>query len=669
MMANLLATLKLPQDLRHLTPDGRKQLAQEIRETIVQTVCKNGGHLASGLGSVEIFLAVHTVFDSPKDKIVLDTGHQGYPHKLLTGRYQVFHTLRQMGGISGFPKRDESEHDCWGAGHGGTGLSAAMAYAMARKHWKEAGVPPDDQRVNYRVVCIVGDAALEEGMAWEALHNIGHHKPDMVIILNDNGMSIAPSVGAVENYLRRHRQLPADWLRKLRSEPHYLQLKRMVEEALSRMGTAGEVTLEIIRHIKNNIKEWLIPPGMLFEELGFTYLGPVDGHNTEVLIECLHEALRIGGPVIIHAVTKKGKGIPYAEADPWKYHTPLTPFDPQTGEIKAPKDSTPSYTAVFSQTLIQLAEQDKRIVAMTAAMPDGTGLDKFGERFPNRYYDVGMAEQHAVGFSAALAFAGLRPVCAIYSTFLQRAFDQIVHDVCLQNAPVVFAIDRGGLVGQDGHTHHGIFDMAYLRLMPNMVIMMPKDENELRHMLYTALRHECGPIALRYPRGKGVGVPMDDELKELPIGKGEWLRDGTDAVIVGIGQIVYAALESAQWLERDGFSVGVINARFIKPVDKELLSDAIERAGRLITVEEHTLCGGFGSAISEALADMGRHDVPVLRIGIKDHFVEHGGVEQLRAKLKLDADGIYEQVKAWLVGATHVSPLRMGGKPFAPTGR
>ncbi|MFA0753660.1 MAG: hypothetical protein IMHGJWDQ_001439 [Candidatus Fervidibacter sp.] len=649
-MASLLATLDLPQGLKRLTPEERKQLAQEIREVIVNTVSKNGGHLASGLGSVEIFIAVHTVFDSPRDKIVLDTGHQGYPHKLLTGRYPVFHTLRQLGGLSGFPRREESEHDCWGVGHGGTGLSAAIGFAMARKHWLNAGIPPDDPRVNYRVVCVIGDAALEEGMAWEALHNIGHHKPDMVIILNDNGMSIAPSVGAIENYLHRHRQFPADWFRKLRSEPHYLQLKRMVEEALSKMGPAGEITLEVIRHIKNNIKEWLIPPGMLFEELGFTYLGPVDGHNTEVLIECLHEALRIGGPVIIHAVTKKGKGVPYAEADPWKYHTPLFPFDPQTGEIKAPKDTAPSYTSVFSQTLIRLAEKDKRIVAMTAAMPDGTGLDKFAKHFPDRFYDVGMAEQHAVGFAAALAFSGLRPVCAIYSTFLQRAFDQIIHDVCLQKAPVVFAIDRAGLVGQDGHTHHGIFDIAYLRLMPNMVLMMPKDENELQHMVYTALRYEQGPIAVRYPRGAGVGVPRDDELRELPVGKGEWLRDGTDAVIVGIGQIVYAALDAAQRLERDGFSVGVINARFVKPMDKELLQEAVERGGRLITVEEHNLCGGFGSAVLEVLSEMGWHNVPVLRIGIPDCFVEHGTVSQLRAKLRLDADGIYEQVRAWLKG-------------------
>jgi 1-deoxy-D-xylulose-5-phosphate synthase len=652
VMAKLLAELNLPQDLKRLGPEERRQLAQEIRETIVNTVCKNSGHLASGLGSVEIFIAVHTVFDSPRDKIVLDTGHQGYPHKLLTGRYHRFHTLRQLGGISGFPKRDESEHDCWGVGHGGTGLSAAMGFAMARKHWLNCGVPEDDPRVNYRVVCVIGDAALEEGMAWEALHNIGHHKPDMVIILNDNGMSIAPSVGAIENYLRRHRQLPADWFRKLRSEPHYLQLKRMVEEALAKMGAAGEVTLEIIRHIKNNIKEWLIPPGMLFEELGFTYLGPVDGHNTEVLIECLHEALRIGGPVIIHAVTKKGKGVSYAEADPWKYHTPKTPFDPETGEILAPKETVPTYTDVFSQTLIQIAEQDNRIVAITAAMPDGTGLDKFAQRFPERFYDVGMAEQHAVGFAAALAFTGLRPVCAIYSTFLQRAFDQIIHDVCLQKAPVVFAIDRASIVGHDGHTHQGIFDISYLRLMPNIVLMMPKDENELRHMIFTALRYEEGPIAVRYPRDKGVGVPMDDELRELPIGKGEWLRDGTDAVIVGIGPIVYAALEAAQRLEKDGFSVGVINARFIKPIDKELLADAVQRAGKLITVEEHTLCGGFGSAVLEALCDMGLHHVPVLRIGIHDHFVEHGSIKELRRLLKLDAEGIYEQVKAWLEGGT-----------------
>jgi len=343
-----------------------------------------------------------------------------------------------------------------------------------------------------------------------------------------------------------------------------------------------------------------------------------------------------------------------------------TPFDPKTGEILAPKESVPTYTDVFSQTLIQLAKQDNRIVAITAAMPDGTGLDKFAQRFPDRFYDVGMAEQHAVGFAAALAFAGLRPVCAIYSTFLQRAFDQIIHDVCLQKAPVVFAVDRASIVGHDGHTHQGIFDISYLRLMPNIVLMMPKDENELRHMIYTALRYEDGPIAVRYPRDTGVGVPMDDELRELPIGKGEWLRDGTDAVIVGIGPIVYTALEVAQRLEKDSFSVGVINARFIKPIDKELLADAVQRAGKLITVEEHTLCGGFGSAVLEALCDMGLHHVPVLRIGIHDHFVEHGSLKELRRMLKLDAEGIYEQVKAWL---HEVVPVREGVFQVRPKNR
>lgn len=649
-MPQLLEKLNLPQDLKRLTLEERKQLAQEIRETIVQTVSKNGGHLSSGLGSVEIFIAIHTVFDSPNDKIVLDTSHQGYPHKLLTGRYHRFHTLRQLGGLSGFLKRDESEHDCWGAGHAGTGLSAAMGFAMARKHKRDMGEGTRETGTDYRVVCVIGDGALEEGMVWEALHNIGNHKPDMVIILNDNGMSIAPSVGAVENYLRKHRQLPADWFRKLRSKPHYLQLKRLVEEALAKFGTAGTAMLEVIHHIKNNIKEWLIPPGMLFEELGFTYLGPVDGHNIEVLIDCLHEAMRIGGPVIIHAVTKKGRGVLYAEADPWKYHTPLFPFDPVTGEILAPKATAPSYTQVFSQTLIRLAERDKRIIAITAAMPDGTGLDKFGEKFPDRFYDVGIAEQHAVCFASALALSGLRPFFAVYSTFLQRAFDQVVHDVCLQNSPVVFAIDRAGLVGQDGPTHHGIFDLSYLRLIPNIVIMMPKDENELQQMVYTALRYEDGPIALRYPRTIGVGVPMDDELREIPIGKGEWLRDGTDAVIIGIGSIVYEALEAARDLEKDGFSVGVINARFVKPIDRELLADAVQRAGQIITVEEHNLCAGFGSAVLETLRDMRLHDVPVLCIGIHDQFVEHGELKRLRAKLNLDADGIYKQVKTWLQG-------------------
>ncbi len=643
-LVTLLESLDLPQDLKKLDEKERARLASEIRNVIVQTVSRKGGHLSSGLGSVEIFLAVHTVFDCPNDKVILDTGHQGYPHKLLTGRYRRFHTLRQLGGLSGFPKRDESPFDCWGAGHGGTGLSAAMGFAIASKLRSQT----DGAGVESKVVCVVGDAALEEGMAWEALHNIGQSRPDMVIVLNDNGMSIAPSVGAIENYLRRHRQLPADWLRRLRSEPHYLHLKRLVEMALSRSGLAGATMLEVIRHIKNAIKEWIIAPGMVFEELGYVYLGPVDGHNTEVLIEALKEAVRIGGPVIVHAVTKKGKGVSYAERNPWRYHTPPYPFDPETGECLAPKPSAPTYTEVFSQTLIRLAEKDDRIVAITAAMPDGTGLHRFGEVFPERYFDVGMAEQHAVAFAAALSFGGLKPVCAIYSTFLQRAFDQIVHDVCLQKANVVFAIDRAGVVGQDGHTHHGIFDISYLRLIPNMVLMMPKDENELAHMVATALHYGDGPVAVRYPRGTGVGVPRDEETKLLPIGSGEWIRDGTDLVIVAIGPIVYTALECGLLLERNGLSVGVINARFVKPLDRELLLDACERAGRIVTLEEHTLPGGFGSAVLEALADMGLHHIPVLRIGIPDCFVDHGEAGQLRSLLGLNREGICRQIEEWL---------------------
>lgn len=648
-MGTLLERLNLPEDLKGLSPKEREALAAEIRDVIVKTVSRNGGHLSSGLGSVEIFLSVHTVFNGPKDKIILDTGHQGYPHKLLTGRYDRFYTLRQLGGLSGFPKRDESPYDCWGAGHGGTGLSAAMGFAVARKLRNLSADPQTD----YKVVCVVGDAALEEGMAWEALHNIGHSKMDIVIVLNDNGMSIAPSVGAIENYLRKHRQLPADWLRRLRSEPHYLHIKRLVEMALSRSGAPGATMLEVIRHIKNAIKEWIIAPGMVFEELGYVYLGPVDGHNCEVLIEALNEAVRIGGPVIVHAVTKKGKGVPYAEKDPWKFHTPAAPFDPETGESLVPPSSVPTYTEVFSQTLIAKAKEDDRIVGITAAMPDGTGLHRFGEQFPDRYFDVGMAEQHSVAFAAALAFSGLKPVCAIYSTFLQRAFDQVLHDVCLQKANVVFAIDRGGLVGQDGHTHHGIFDMSYLRLMPHLVLMMPKDENELVHMIHTALAYDEGPIAVRYPRGAGVGVPRDPEPKILPIGKGEWLRDGTDLVIVGIGPIVYTALEVAQSLEQDGLSVGVINARFVKPVDKDLLLDACDRAGRIVTLEEHTLPGGFGSAVVEALADMGRTNIPVLRIGLPDQFVEHGDVKMLRSLLGLDAKGIRQKILRWMDTAVH----------------
>lgn len=625
-MKDVLDGIDSPADLKELTQQQREQLATDIRKFIISKVSKTGGHLASNLGVVEIAIAVHTVFDAPEDPIIWDTGHQAYPHKILTGRKDQFNTLRQLGGISGFPKRDESPYDCWGVGHGGTGLSAAMGFAVAR----------DQRNEKHQVVCITGDAALEEGLAWEGLHNIGHVKPNLIIVLNDNGMSIAPSIGAVENYLATIRSVSADLLRRARSEPHYLKLKEAAEQFLARTAP-GRVMLEAVEHFKKSIKEWIIPPGMVFEELGYAFLGPVDGHNCEKLIECLAEAKTIGGPVIVHAHTTKGKGYEPAERDPWRRHTTV-PFDPETGEHVGASERQ-SYTSIFSKTLIHLAEQDERIVAITAAMPDGTGLDKFAERFPNRCYDVGMAEQHAIAFAASLAFGGMKPVATLYSTFLQRAFDQIIHDVCLQNAPVVMCIDRAGLVGEDGDTHHGIFDIAYLRLIPNLVLMSPKDENELQHMLFTALNHDA-PIALRYPRGSGMDMPLDHQLQALEIGKGELLQNGDELAVIAFGNSVHPSWQAARQLEEDGHSIAVINARYAKPLDADLILEVAGRTRNVVAVEEAVPCGGFSSGVLELLHDNGLHNVTTQRITIPDTFIEHGRTQLLREKHGLDANSI-----------------------------
>ncbi len=623
-MASLLERIRQPQDLKGLSQGELEKLAAELREVIIRTVSRVGGHLAPALGAVEIAIAVHATLNSPKDKIIWDTGHQAYAHKLLTGRYERFHTLRQYGGISGFLRRDESEHDVWGAGHAGTGLSAAMGFAVANK------LRGDDETV----LVIVGDGALQEGMAWEALHNIGDSKLSIIVILNDNAMAIAPSVGALEKYLR-----------KLRSSPPYLKLKEMLESALLKL-PKGQVLVDVIERWKDSVKHMIIPPGMIFEELGFTYLGPINGHSIPTVMEAIREAKTIGGPVIIHALTKKGRGYEPAERDPCKYHS-VPPFDVGTGEPTVSSHKR-TYTSIFSDTLIRLAEADKRIVAITAAMPDGTGLRKFSERFPERYFDVGMAEQHAVTFAASLALSGFKPVVAIYSTFLQRAFDQIIHDVCLQRAHVVFAIDRAGLVGEDGQTHHGTFDMAFLRMMPNMVIMMPKDENELQHMLFTAILHD-GPIAIRYPKGESVGVELDEQLHPIEIGRGEVIAEGRDATIIAIGDLVYRSLEASNILrQRFGYDVGVVNARFVKPLDMELIRKAAEATGRIVTVEEHCLDGGFGSAVLEALNECQLAHVKILRIGIRDQFVEHGDVKVLRRELSLDAEGIANSIAEWL---------------------
>jgi len=623
-MSKILDSVNDPADLKGLSIADLRQLAGEIREEIIQNISEIGGHFAPNLGAVEITLALHSVLESPKDKIIWDVGHQSYPHKLITGRRHRFNTIKQYGGISGYCKRSESPHDHIEAGHGGTSISAAIGYARAR----------DLRGGSETVVAVIGDGSLTTGLSQEGLNNAGHaKKSNLIVLLNDNQMSIAPNVGALNEYLN-----------KVRAEPHYLWAKREAESVLQHL-PLGDRILDAIGKVKDGVKQ-LVVPGMLFEELGFTYLGPVDGHCLETLQDAVRQAQRIGGPVLIHAITQKGKGYAPAEADPFKWHA-TTPFDPVTGIHKS-KSSKPTYSKVFAQTLIKLAEKDPRVVAITAAMPDGTGLLDFQKVFPERCFDVAMAEQHAVTFAAGLAAAGLRPVAAIYSTFLQRAYDQIIHDVCIMNFPVVFAIDRGGLVGDDGPTHQGVFDIAYMRSIPNMVSMAPKDEGELQSMMVTALRHN-GPISVRYSRGSGPGTPLAEEPVGLPIGVGETLREGDDVAIIGIGYGVGVSMEAAELLANEGINATVINARFIKPLDSELILEAARRCRRVVTVEDGVRMGGFGSAVLEMLQDHGCC-VPVQRLGLPDQFIEHGKRELLMEILGLDGPGVARSVRQFVRG-------------------
>ncbi len=611
----LLARLRGPEDLSALSLDELRQLAGEIRECIIATVARNGGHLAPSLGAVELAIALHAVFSSPRDKIVWDTGHQAYAHKLLTGRLDRFHTLRQPGGLSGFCKRRESPHDVWEAGHAGTAISGALGFARAR----------DLRGEQHHVVAVVGDGALTAGMSFEALNHAGHEKTRIIVVLNDNSMSIAPNVGAISTYLSR-----------LRAEPALARMKDDVSRMLERIPRLGPSMVRAAERFKDSIKH-LFLPGMLFEELGFTYLGPVDGHDLAALIGILRDARRVPGPVLVHAVTRKGKGYQPAEEQPEAFHG-TGPFDVATGRpiLRA---GPPTYTEVFAAALVQQGERRPDLVAITAAMPEGTGLARFKERFPDRCFDVGIAEQHAVTFAAGLAASGLRPVAAIYSTFLQRAYDQVLHDVCLQRLPVVLVLDRAGLVGADGETHHGVFDLAYLRHIPHMVVMVPKDENELVHMLETALSLD-GPAAIRYPRGAGEGVALDPVPVPLPVGRGEVLRQGSDVAIVAVGPIVYEALRASDLLSRRGVQAAVVNARFVKPLDVELLASLAAETGAVVTVEEHAVQGGFGSAVLESLAGRGLARAAVRLLGLPDEFIPHCDRRATLAALGLDAAGI-----------------------------
>jgi 1-deoxy-D-xylulose-5-phosphate synthase len=610
-----------PADLKKLKIADLQALAAEIRDLIIETVSRNGGHLAPSLGVVELTIALHYVFDSPQDKIIWDVGHQAYAHKIITGRRCMFHTLRMDKGISGFPKREESPCDPFNTGHSGTSISAGLGMATGRS------IKGDKSKV----IAVIGDGAMTAGMAFEALNQAGHTEKDLLVVMNDNEMSIAKNVGALSSYLSR----------KI-SEPRFVNLKKSLEAFFRSIPAIGDNIYAILKRSEDSLIG-LLTPGMLFEALEFRYIGPINGHNIGLLIKTFKDVSKLDGPVLVHVLTKKGKGYPPAEKNPTLYHG-IGPFDVATGlPPKGSDQDPPSYTEVFGKTMVELGAREKRLFAITAAMPEGTGLSEYAEVYPDRFIDVGIAEQHAVTFAAGLATEGFKPVVAIYSTFLQRSLDQVIHDVCLPNLPVIFCLDRGGIVGEDGPTHHGVFDLSYLRIIPNMKVMAPKDENELRHMLFTALDFQ-GPVAIRYPRGKGVGVPMDRELKKIPIGRAEVLTQGKDLLILAIGSRVYPCLEAAKELEKDGYSVSVVNGRFVKPLDPNL-PEMASRTGKALIVEENALQGGFGSAVLESLADRGVHDVLVKRLGIPDAFIEHGPQEILRERCKIHTKQIILEAK------------------------
>ncbi|MCR4442239.1 MAG: 1-deoxy-D-xylulose-5-phosphate synthase [Peptococcaceae bacterium] len=615
-----LEKIENPRDLKKLPVSELNTVAGEVRSLILETVSKTGGHLAPSLGVVELTLALHYVFNSEKDQIIWDVGHQAYGHKILTGRKEKFHTLRQFQGISGFPKREESLHDTFNTGHSSTSISAALGYALARDRLGEKN----------HVIAVIGDGALTGGQAFEALNQAGHLGINLLVVLNDNEMSIAQNVGAMSSYLSR-----------LRADPLYARRKKDIEYLLNRVPAIGPTVVKAVERVKGSLK-YLLVPGMIFEELGFTYLGPIDGHNITELTRVLYKAQSLQGPVLLHVLTQKGKGYLPAEKNPAVFHG-VGPFELKTGKILKPP-GPPTYTEVFGETIIDLAMRDSKVMAITAAMPDGTGLSNFGNKFPHRFIDVGIAEQNAVTMAAAMALKGLKPVLAIYSTFLQRAYDQVLHDVCLQNAPVLFAVDRAGLVGEDGPTHHGAFDLSYLRQMPGMTVMSPKDEDELRHMLYTALQFD-GPVAIRYPRGRGVGVKFSASYQKLPWGRGEVLAVGDDLLLLAVGSMVYPALAVHRILKDGGITSTVINARFVKPLDEELIIDAVQKHPCFVTMEENVVAGGFGSAVLELLLRNGISQMKGLTIGLPDCFVTHGAIDVLKDHLGLTPAKMAERIK------------------------
>ncbi len=605
--------IKSPEDLKLLKPEDLEVLAGELRRIIIERVSINGGHLASNLGAVELTVALHYVFDSSTDRIIWDVGHQSYGHKLLTGRLSQFATIRKDNGISGFPKIEESEHDAFGTGHSSTSISAALGIIEGRDRNKES----------FKVIAVIGDGAMTGGLAFEGLNNAGHLKKDLIVVLNDNEMSISRNVGALSAYM--NRILTGEFYRRFRKETRaFLESIPRIGGQFAKMAQKAEETLK-----------GLILPGMLFEELGFDYVGPIDGHDIGLLTETFRRIRNAQSPTLIHVITKKGKGYEFSEKNPCRFHG-VGPFELETGSQTKKKDGV-SYSSAFGKMLTDMAAEDSRIVAISAAMKEGTGLDCFADKYPDRFYDVGIAEPHAVTFAAGMATRGIKPVVAIYSTFLQRAYDQIIHDVCLQKLPVIFAIDRAGIVGEDGPTHHGLFDISFLRLVPNLTVMAPKDGREMRMMLEFAMKHN-GPSAIRYPRGT---VPEGElPCTEVYDGTGEILREGSDVALVAVGTCVLPALKAAERLESAGVSAMVVNARFVKPLDNELLLSIAGRVTKIVTIEENVLPGGFGSAVVECLQDA-ETNVKVKRLGIPDMFVEQGGIDRLKAKYGLDEEGIF----------------------------
>jgi len=619
--AKILDTINSPADLKKLSLKELEQLAGEIREKIVETVSETGGHLAPSLGVVELTIALHYVFDAPKDKIIWDVGHQAYAHKLITGRRDRFHTLRTHGGISGFPKREESPYDTFDTGHSSTSISAGLGITTAKALKGEKS----------RVISVIGDGSMTAGLAFEGLNQAGDTEKDLIVVLNDNAMSISPNVGAFSSFLSRKM-----------TGRRFVYLRKELRNFFQSIPGVGENIVNLIRKSEDSFITFFTP-GMLFEAFRFRYIGPIRGHRLDRLIETFKNLLLLEGPVLVHVMTVKGKGYTPAEEDPCHYHG-VGCFDIATGSpTKGSSKPPPSYTEVFGNAMVEIGRKEKQLFAITAAMPEGTGLNRFAEAYPERFLDVGIAEQHAVTFAAGLASEGFKPVVAIYSTFLQRAYDQIIHDVCLPNLHVVFCLDRGGLVGEDGPTHHGHFDITYLRSLPNMTVMAPKDENELRHMLYTALKHS-GPAAIRYPRGTAIGVPLDPEYKTIPIGESEILREGNDLLIIALGSMVSPSIEAATILQDEGLSVGVVNCRFVKPLDKSL-AEQVRAVGKVLVVEENIRQGGLGSALLELLNDRDMRNARFKRIGLPDKFVEHGPLALLREKYGLDKSGILKEAR------------------------